>query len=128
MPSFEKQSNGTWRVFVCKKGVRDSRTFDTKAEARDWANRREGEIAVGLKGTGRTLRQALMRYLDEEVPEHKGRRWEEVRIKKFCGLGKDKEAALPFIDKALADLSSDDLTTWKSAAKRARLSDATVRR
>jgi integrase len=43
-------------------------------------------------------------------------------------LGKDKGAALPFIDKALAQLSSDDLTSWKSAMKRAGLADATIRR
>jgi integrase len=129
MATFRKLPSGNWRAEVHKRGVRDSAVRDTKTEARAWADAREDEIERSATGKiARTFRQTLNRYLEDEVPGHKGKRWEEVRIAKFKGEGRDEGAALPFLDKTLDALTTDDLTTWKADGKRAGLSDSSIRR
>lgn len=93
-----------YRVQVCVNGTRDSGTFATRAEAKQWAQQREGELS-GRKLSTRRLLDALRTYAREEAPLHRGARWELVRLRAFerDGLAKRK----------LATLDADDLAKWR---------------
>lgn len=54
----------SWRAGVARRGVRDSATFATRAEAADWIVAREAEILAGKGAAGRqTLADAIDRHL-----------------------------------------------------------------
>jgi hypothetical protein len=58
-------------------GVRESKTFATKAEAISWAGQRESEIRTGAATgiqRGRTVDEAFRRYEKEVSVHKKGRR------------------------------------------------------
>lgn len=97
-----------WRAEVRKRGVSASENFRTKAEATRWAAEREAEIEDGRVGKvpRRTLRQAFERYEETETSKKRGWRAESIRIAKF-------KATIPFIDKPLVDITSDDWSTWR---------------
>jgi integrase len=61
-----KTKLGRWRCEVEKLGVRDSETFDSKAQAKDWGARRETEIvAAHSRDEHGLLRKTLGEVLDE---------------------------------------------------------------
>lgn len=74
---------GGWRAQIAIKGVRDSKTFSTKAEAQSWASERETEIRKTVQTGivfGKTVQDVFDRY-EKEVSEHKaGKRWESIRL------------------------------------------------
>lgn len=87
MASIQKTAKG-YRAQVAILGTRDSKTFATRREAVDWANRREIELReVKDKDPGlrHTLREALRKYAEEVTPNKRGARWEEVRLAAFEG-------------------------------------------
>src|SRR3546814_19248561 len=81
--AYEMRSSD-WSSDVCSsdllsiKGVRDSKTFPTKREAVDWANRRELELRDDRPpGDTHSLRDALRKYAEEVSPHKRGERWEQ---------------------------------------------------
>jgi len=74
-----------WRAAVCVQGVRESRSFDTRTEAREWAAARERALLVGDRGvvSAGTLHGLFERYVREVCPLHRGERWEVVRIERI---------------------------------------------
>lgn len=85
MPSIVR-AGPSWRAQVYVKGVRDSKTFPTKREAVDWANRREIELRDNRpQGERHSLRDALRKYADEVSPQKRGERWEQIRLAAFEG-------------------------------------------
>lgn len=79
MASISKLKSGRWRVRVRHKGYKsESATFQTKSEAKAWAIRAEGMMA--LKQTPKidvlnnclTLEEAIKRYIEFEAPKRKG--------------------------------------------------------
>lgn len=97
----------SWRALVNLKGVRDSQTFDTKAEAVGWADAREAEIMDGINGLERrTVRQAIERFREFETPKRRGARWDSVRLTKFL-------RDLPFVDRQLAEVRPADIAAWR---------------
>lgn len=101
MASFHK-INGRHRATVCINRQRKSKTFDTKAAARAWANRMEHEQQLG---SNHTLEDAFDLYADEVTPTHKGERWERIRLNK---LSEDKIAYITF-----ANLEPKHLADWR---------------
>jgi integrase len=101
----------TWRAQLSCRGVRDSATFDTKAQAIAWAADRESEIRAGALGKiiPYPVRKALTRYADEVSPSKKGVRWEKVRLKKFA-------ESLPFVDRLLPNVTGVDIAEWRDAS------------
>lgn len=77
MASYTKRGR-YWRAFTCVRGERQSKTFDSKREARQWAE----EVEEG-KHSLHTLHAALDLYLEEESPKHRGERWERARLLRF---------------------------------------------
>jgi integrase len=123
MPSIIKHRDG-WRALVYVRGQRESKVFARKADAQLWADRRRMELlqeAEGRASEFRTLREALERYAREVSPEHKGARWEQVRIAAFLRTH-ELPLALP-----LGRLDSRILSDWQ-ARRRTQVTDGTVLR
>lgn len=106
-----KTAQGTWRVQIEVRGVRESFTGPTKRDASEWAARRSTEIramASGKAGTVKTLAQALDRYAEEVSPTKRGEAKEIIRLEAF------KKQALP-INRKLSDLTTADLVAWRDS-------------
>lgn len=109
-----KTKDGTvWKAEVARLGVRDSRTFDTKAEAAAWATEREADILAnqgrGGKPAKRTLRQVVERYIEEVAPTKPGARWEAIRLTAFL------RDTVDLADLLVGDITSDDMGKWRDA-------------
>lgn len=82
------RSGKRWRAFVCRKDasgrtVRRSATFDSKAQAREWAEEMEADLRRSPEqvAADRSVADLLRRYLEEVTPGKPGARWEEMRIR-----------------------------------------------
>ena len=80
MPTYRKRGDA-WRVEVCVQGVRRSGTFDTKQEARAWAEEfstraRESKVSAA----NRTLRDALKNYEEMVTATRRGQAQERYRL------------------------------------------------
>jgi len=67
-----KTAQGTWRIQIEVRGVRDSITLPTRREAVEWAALRKAAllaVADGRGGTVYTLRQALRRYAQDDLAQ-----------------------------------------------------------
>ncbi len=113
---------GRFRAFVYRLGVRQSRTFDTRSEARAWAARREHEILTGTSplqvDAKLSLHKVFERFRDEDAQKRRGCRWEVTRINRFLR---------EFPDIRLDKLNVGHLTDWRNA-REAEVSDGSVRR
>ena len=79
---------GFWRAEVCRRGIRKSHTFDTKAAAETWAAQIESEIGRGIfvdysESERTTLSEALERYEREVLPKKKSQRQVKSQIKRI---------------------------------------------
>jgi len=114
MASPKKTAQGTWRVQLEINGQRDSGTFDTKRQADEWNARRTLELKAEKKsgpGAGKTLRDALRRYADEEAPKKRGSHKEIIRLNAF---ETDKHEDLP-IKKRVQAVTTEDIAKWRDA-------------
>lgn len=117
MAAFKKvqlKSGTVWRVQVQIKGVREARSFSTKAEAQAWAAQRETEIRQGAPGSAhkRTLLEAFARY-EKEVSVHKrGARWEAIRM---SAIASHKVGGKPLGSMLLDDITPAVLGAWRDA-------------
>ena len=110
MASIIKTPKG-YRAFVFNAGKRISAQFASKREASNWAARRETELrdeAAKSPDQKYTLNDAMNKYAEEVSPQHRGRRWEVVRIEQMIN---DKK--LP-TSKLLAALDPDDFGQWRN--------------
>lgn len=108
MATPKKTEQGTWRVQIDVRGVRESFTGKTRREAADWQARRRTEllaVLTGKAGTVKTLQEALRKYADEVSPTKRGEKKEVIRLKAF-------ERQLP-INRVLSDLTVQDLIGWR---------------
>lgn len=118
MPTVRKRGDA-WRVEVCCRGVRESASFDRKADALAWGVKREAEIRAGRAApVAMNLHAAFDDYAKLVSPKHKGRRWEEIRLSAF-------KRSLP--DGPLAALTAADVARWRDKRLKA-VSAASVRR
>jgi hypothetical protein len=106
MATFRKKGNG-WEAAVCRKGIRQSKTFNTKSEATFWAASIEQEILSGKRGDipNKTFGELLQRYAEKVSPTKRGAEWEVHRINAFL---RDPIAAV-----ALCDLSANHFSDWR---------------
>lgn len=114
MATPKKTKTGRWWVQIEVAGVRDSNTFDTKAQASIWAAQRSTELRqtkTAGPGKTKTLADALTRYADEISPTKKGARAEQIRLASFAG--KD-HAPLP-VNKKIGAITPEDLGAWRDA-------------
>ena len=121
--AYFRRAKGGWRAEVVCRGVRKSASFSTKAAASAWAAREEAAILDGAQGLypSRTLKEALVRYVDEVSPRKRGERAERHRAEALI-------ADFPALAaKVLHKITPDDLGQWRDARLRQVL-PATVRR
>jgi integrase len=112
MASFKKVGT-VWRVQLALKGVRQSKSFSTKAEAVAWASARESEIRTGFNagpGAGKTLDDAFNRYLREVSVHKRGHRMERHRL---AAIADHVVAGRRLGSLRLSDVSSDILGQWR---------------
>lgn len=107
MASYSKTEAGTWRVQVARQGVRRSETFETKAQARAWAEALEAEIVAGKRGQfpRKTVKDAFDRYAAEVSIHKRTAGKEELRLQAF--------SREPWAQKWLVDLTAEDLGKWR---------------
>lgn len=118
MATFRKRG-ASWQAQIIRRGVRMSKSFPTKAAAKDWAARQEYLILNGGINRPGTLRELFDRYAREVSPKKRGARWEQIRLEL---LSKDKLG-----DVELRSLSPADLAEWRDR-RLARVQPSTVRR
>jgi integrase len=126
MATPKKTAQGTWRIQIEVKGVRDSVTLPGKREVLEWAAARSLELkaqARGNLGVGKTLQDALRKFAEEESPKRRGERWELVRLAAFEG----KEHGLP-VKQPVSSITDDDLRAWRDRRLAAKKSRGTVLR
>lgn len=118
MASYRKRGT-KWRAEVRRKGISESGTFSTKAEAVAWATQIEAAIDTGKHGdkaVDSTFGQMLIRYAEEVSPGKDGARWERIRIRSitegrpelFPPVPPDPIAAV-----RLADLNERHVAAWR---------------
>ncbi|MCL6284348.1 site-specific integrase, partial [Ruegeria sp. 2012CJ41-6] len=105
MASIRKLKTG-YRAEVARKGVRKSKVFATRRDAKEWATDTEYKIMNGDKIASRMELGALFdRYAREVSPRKRGARWETIRLEK---LGRDSIAKIQ-----LEDLAAGDFADWR---------------
>ncbi len=112
MASIKKSGSG-WRAQVALGGVRQSKTFSTKAEAVAWAASRETQIRSGENAAPavvKTLDDAFNRYLREVSVHKRGHRMERHRL---VAIADHVVAGRRLGDLRLGDVSSDILGQWR---------------
>ncbi|VVE28675.1 integrase [Pandoraea horticolens] len=117
MASITKTSKG-WRAQVKQNGVRDSRTFDTKAAAVAWSAKRETElrsIADGFGSKTLTVGDVLREYELKVSPTKRGARWEKLRLPL---IGSKEIGGRKFAEIKLADLRPSHIAAWRDARMR----------
>lgn len=111
MATFQKRGS-TWRAIVRKRGTTQSKTFDTKAQAQQWATALEAKLDAGISiapqpaAQGDTLEAILLRYADEVSPSKRGGRWEEVRLRRFAREWADAQ-------RTAASITGQDIARWR---------------
>ena len=123
MATFQKRS-GNWRAIITKRGYpRQTKTFNTKSEAENWATTIESEMVRGLfvplkEAENTTLEEALDRYDREVIPAKKGAKQESMRIRiwKRSTLAKrslasiqGKDIAVSIANRARSDRTGDSV-------------------
>lgn len=105
MASFRKLPSGKWQAQVERNGVRKSKSFPSKQEAKDWAARTEYLIKKEPNGPVPTFGEVMTRYADTESPKRRGHKWEYIRLNKLC---RDQIATVK-----ITELQSSDLADWR---------------
>lgn len=106
MATFRKRGK-RWRVEICHRGLRYSKSFPTKQECQIWATHRLYELEHGIfhPASKKTLREALDRYAAEEVPKKKGARRELLFIEKI--------KTYPIADILLENATTTEWAKWR---------------
>lgn len=125
--AYIRKRGSAWSAEVSRKGpdgitVRDTATFDTRAEASAWSDKREREITTGkvVVPSSMTFGDLVSRYAENVSPTKPGCRWEQVRI---AALTRDD----PIATVRLADLDARHTSAWRDRRLR-EVAESTVRR
>lgn len=100
-----------------------SRTFPTKLQAQEWAAQVERDALAGeyQSQSRKTLGALLSEYVERIVPQRRGKRWEELRLRAFAA----RETRLCALPLASVDVSA--LEAWRDS-RLSVVSASTVRR
>jgi integrase len=110
-----------YRAQIARKGIRDSKVFDSKGAAVAWAGQREAEIMAGDRGQipNLTVGDLLKRYERDISSKKKGKKWEEIRLQ---AMGRDRIALVK-----LRSLDAPHASDWQQRRLEA-ISESSVRR
>ncbi len=78
-----KNGKARYKAEVSVNKVRDSARFDTRLEAKRWANEREIELSDSPNKIvkGKTTTDVFERYAREITPTKRGAKWEQIRLR-----------------------------------------------
>ena len=107
-----------WFAQLEVKGQRSAKSFDTKAEAREWSKETERLLRGGSHAT-RTVRDVFERYAEKESPRKKSGVGEARRLLFYC---RDPIATVP-----LYAVNASHFSAWRDRRVE-QVSDSTVRR
>lgn len=108
MGTVTKRGTG-YRAEVCVKGMRESRTFVNKAEARAWVSVREAYLTeLKTEKTARIQFSELCRLWAERYPNRTQIDWEITRLKYLCDYGSGWLGAL-----SLPSLDAKIVARWR---------------
>lgn len=109
MAYIEKTKTGKHRAHVEKLGVRESETFETKREAREWAAAREAEIVATGRGQfpRKTLGDVLDLYVARFSAGKRGAEWEATRVAWL------KRTAPWLTGKVMSETTTADWARWR---------------
>jgi len=97
----------SWRATLCVNRIRDSATFDTRAQAEAWEVKRRSELAGGIRSpSGKTFSDLLDKYVEEVSIHKRGERWERIRAEAI------KREAIGSV--RLADLDTTHIVQWRN--------------
>jgi integrase len=128
MATFRKRGNN-WQVGICIEGNRESATFDTKAQAQAWADKRSVELrqAQQLATTEdlaqKTLRELLQEVLDELMPLSRTRRTRQAAEYRIKRMQRHR-----ICDLMVRRLTIEDFTRYVQERRREGIAAATIRR
>ena len=107
--AYIRKQGKKWRVEVERKGVRKSKSFDTKAAATAWGAVEEAEIIQtdGLQYPKKTLADALTRYTEEVSPKKKT---EAAEIKRAERIKRDHPE---LVGLQLSEVRTPHLVAWR---------------
>lgn len=107
--AYIRKQRGKWRAEVERKGVRKSKSFDTKAAATAWAAVEEADIisADGLRFPRKTLAETLTRYAEEVSPRKKT---EAAEIKRLDRIKRDFPDLVAL---QVSEVRTPDLVAWR---------------
>lgn len=108
----------------------ESKSFDTKREAKDWASRRELEIKSFKAGKPLhySIGQAIDRYIKDVAPTHRGGDFEIRRLKAMAEKLPVNRPLVEFTADFWNDWKQKRLATHKQADPTKTISTGTVRR
>ena len=124
MASYTKSASGI-RASVYVKGVRKTKSFPNKRDAKEWADKEEANLRSSVSepaGTKFTLRQALEKYRDEVCTRNRGAAWEQVRIEAFL----NRPDWLP-LDRYISLVTTEDFAKFQVERKKT-VKDGTILR
>lgn len=97
----------SWRATLCVNKVRDSATFDTRAQAEAWEIKRREELTCNKHTpSGKTVGDLLDKYVEEISVHKRGERWERIRIEAF--------KRLPLAQVRLTELDTTHIVAWRN--------------
>ena len=125
MASIRKRGDLQWQAEIRKKGFEPQRkTFNTRADAENWAKVTEAEMIRGIfvsrsSAEKTTLKELIDRYIQEVTPTHRGHESESIRLKAM--------AARDIAKKTAASLTSGDFAAYRDSRLK-KVAAATVHR
>ncbi len=102
------KNSSKWQAQIARKGIRKSKSFKTKTEAKDWAARQEYLITSNSAPNlicNKTFSNALDKYIKEISPTKKGERSEVLRLESF-----NRSFLAPI---KLQKITHDDIIKWR---------------
>lgn len=119
MASIRKHTKG-YRAQIDRQGIRRSKTFASRQEAKDWAAREEYKILNGEKiAAAMRFSEVLERYAREVSPSKRGHKWEVMQIERLVRG--------PLGSVHLKDLSPAHFSAWRDDRARS-VAAGTIRR
>lgn len=123
MATFQKRGRA-WRAIIRRKGKTLTATFDTKAQAEEWATKTEALLIEGhapeaavetVKAQGDTVADLFRRYSEEVSPGKRGGRWEVIRLAALCQFEEFQKTAITMTGPDMADWRDGRLRKVKAS-------------
>lgn len=133
MATYRKRGN-SWQAIVDRKGVYQSQSFQTKAQAVTWATGIEAKIVAGTLtadtqiAQSKTVSDLMNRYAEEVSIKKRGNRWEQIRINALIQMQITLDKRLFLIgDIRLSEFDERFVAAWRDMRSK-QVSGSTINR